>query len=212
MQHALQYFLLKRQVICLVSWLLISLPGCAQSWGKFYEISDACKERSSNAQLRVYLATTTFNGNLGGIAGADNSCNINANKPATGTYKALLADGVLRRACSSPNCTSFNENVDWVFKPATTYYRTDGVTEIGKTNCAGVFEFPLAISFSAGASAFFTGLQANWTTGTACTGNWTVAGGSASYGSANATTSAAILNSTGAVCTSGTMAIMCVEQ
>jgi hypothetical protein len=43
----------------------------------------------------------------------------------------------VRRACSTSNCIDPNENVDWVFKPNTDYYRPNG-TYLFATNSAGI--------------------------------------------------------------------------
>ncbi|MFZ3207613.1 MAG: DUF1554 domain-containing protein [Geobacteraceae bacterium] len=58
------------------------------------------------------------------IGKADYFCNIDTNKPNNSTYKALIVDGVNRDAVN---------NVDWVLKPNTLYYKSYGNVEIGKT-------------------------------------------------------------------------------
>lgn len=44
----------------------------------------------------MFVTATTYNANLGGIIGADNKCSLDANKPASGIYKALIVDDVNR--------------------------------------------------------------------------------------------------------------------
>ncbi|HLD45750.1 MAG TPA: DUF1554 domain-containing protein, partial [bacterium] len=67
------------------------------------------------AVKKIFVTDATYNGNLGGVAGADALCEADANKPATGTYKALIVDGVARVACTTANCGGgAGENIDWV--------------------------------------------------------------------------------------------------
>jgi len=61
---------------------------------------------------------------------ADYFCNIDNKKPSTGYYKALLVDGVTRDAVTLS---------DWVLQPNSKYYRYDGITLIGETNSASIF-------------------------------------------------------------------------
>lgn len=61
---------------------------------------------------------------------ADDFCNTDPNKPAQGTYKALIVDGVIRDAKTRTN---------WVLQPNTTYYRTYDDVEIGTTTSAAIF-------------------------------------------------------------------------
>lgn len=89
---------------------------------------------------RMYVTSTQFTGNIT-ITAADTNCNSNANKPNSGTYKAMLV-GSTRRACITGYClngTSAIENFDWVFKPYASYFRTDGTTLIGKTDMSAMF-------------------------------------------------------------------------
>lgn len=69
-----------------------------------------------------------LNGNA--IQKADDFCNTDPNKPAPGTYKALIVDGVLRDA---------KTRTDWVLQPNTTYFRTHDDVEIGTTTSASTF-------------------------------------------------------------------------
>jgi hypothetical protein len=61
---------------------------------------------------------------------ADDFCNVDNNTPETGYYKALLVDGVTRDAVTLS---------DWVLQPNTKYYQSDGITLIGETNSASIF-------------------------------------------------------------------------
>ncbi|MBS0617639.1 MAG: DUF1554 domain-containing protein [Spirochaetes bacterium] len=48
---------------------------------------------SAASQKYIFLSATSYNGNLGGIAGADAKCNADAAKPNGSTYKAHLYHG-----------------------------------------------------------------------------------------------------------------------
>jgi hypothetical protein len=64
------------------------------------------------------------------IAKADNFCNKASNKPNdNASYKALLVAANYREAST---------RLDWVLLPSRTYYRADGVTEIGITDGNGL--------------------------------------------------------------------------
>jgi hypothetical protein len=97
---------------------------------------------TSGGTKQMYLVAVS-NGNLGGISGADATCN--ANLPAGVTSaKAMLSYESTRRACTSANCQSggASEHIDWVLAANATYTRTDG-TVIGTTNSIGLLTFPL---------------------------------------------------------------------
>jgi hypothetical protein len=117
-------------------------------------------------RLKIFVTYNTFQGNIGGGAGsgiqrADNMCNFDLNKPDNNTYKAMIVDGTNRRACSTSNCTDPNENVDWVFKPNTDYYRPDG-TYLFTTNSAGIVTTNIANPIFFPVSYYWTGLASDW--------------------------------------------------
>ncbi|PKA12234.1 hypothetical protein CH372_10220, partial [Leptospira meyeri] len=105
-----------------------------------------------------------------GISGFDNHCNNSANKPSgSHTYKALISDGIKRRACSTANCSGgTSEHIDWVLKPNQQYKRKDGTTIIGTTNANGIFVSSLTNvidpdMFDGASDHVFTGVNADWT-------------------------------------------------
>jgi len=63
--------------------------------------SDTCASATTTAttsttvlpQKYIFLTTTAYNGNLGGISGADAKCNADAAKPNPSTYKAHIYHG-----------------------------------------------------------------------------------------------------------------------
>lgn len=112
----------------------------------------------------------------GGVSSADTFCNNNKPEGVTGTYKAMLADGSSRVACTTANCagaSGTSENVNWVFRPYTQYQRADG-TNIGTTTDKGVFTFPLGTAMSATIlDLAWTGLDADWTPYSETCNAWT---------------------------------------
>ena len=128
----------------------------------------------------IFFQTALFHtGNVGGIAGADTFCMTDSNTPALGTYKAFLVDGTNRRACSTANCSGgISENIDWVLKPDTLYYRSNSSTPIMTTNSAGIFVFgTLTNSFLTTTDDYWTGLEADWTPRGSNCSLWTSASG-----------------------------------
>jgi hypothetical protein len=102
------------------------------------------------------------------IEKADYICNIDSIKPNNSYYKAMISDYLSvptdnwnRRACNNPNCTDPAENIDWVFKPNTSYYRVDG-TYLFTTNSAGIVTSPIANPISEMTSSYWTGIKYNW--------------------------------------------------
>ncbi|MBV6492373.1 MAG: hypothetical protein LDLANPLL_00366 [Turneriella sp.] len=132
----------------------------------------------------IFVATSGggFNGNLGGIAGADQICNSSPLKPNSGKYKAVLVgeDPNSRKVCMNPDCTGTDEAVDWVFHPNTTYVNTSGQS-IGTTTDNGIFSSILSVvSASATPAEVWTGLNGSWQPFYTCN-NWTSSAG-ADYG------------------------------
>ena len=121
-----------------------------------------------------------------------------ANKPDDSkTYKAIIASGVLRRACLTANCTTPVENTDWVLTPNTTYVRSTN-TIIGTTNDAAILYLSintLLNSFASGTAVnFWTGVIADWRSYVGHCNNWTdgTNGATSSAGVSNAIDNTAI--------------------
>jgi Protein of unknown function (DUF1554) len=149
-----------------------------------------------------------------GISGLDANCTNDVNKPAGGgTYKAMVADGTNRRACTTANCGGgTGEHISWALKPNKEYRRADGTTVIGTTTANGVFAFPLTNAIQTtvvGTNSTVTGLNTNWTSsGSDCTD---FAGAGNTSNGLHDDTSANLLS----IGTSGcgnTMKVYCVEQ
>jgi hypothetical protein len=149
--------------------------------------------------------TNTFDGNLGGVTGADALCMSDANYPGSGTYKALLV-----AATRSANPIS-----NWVLYPNVEYYRLADDVVIGTTNDDSVFDMPLDASFGALNAYAGMGVMVNWTNAGGNCSNWT----SAAPGSANAShlnqVGVNAIGGDGATtigCELATSHLICVEQ
>ncbi len=164
-------------------------------------------------EKRTFITSTSLNGNLGGIAGADALCNSDGAKPSIlpNVYKAMIVDGTNRKASTTAN-TGDNQ-IDWVLLPNTSYFRTDGTTLIKATNANGIFVFPLTSSFDTPGIPYWTGLNTNWTTsGNLCGGNWSSTAGSGQAGQATMTTSSAISGGGPPPCNTALPYLLCVQQ
>ena len=168
---------------------------------------------------RIYV--TSLNNSIstvGSVAGADTICMNDSAKPTQSTvYKALLGDltgcsGIpCRRASITANAG--DGQIDWVFKPNTSYYRSDGTTLIMTTNSNAIFVFG-NFTNSITAATFFpiTGMVGNWTTpsNSNCVNYSFTASGSVLTSTSNLTTTGAI--SGASMGCGGSFTLYCVEQ
>lgn len=165
---------------------------------------------------RIYVTNNIYNGNLGGIAGADTKCNaVDGNKPAaSGTFKALLVDSgasLLRRACTMQNCTGgggVSQGIDWVLRPNVTYLRGQDGQQVFTANFNGVFDFGAGSFASAIHTTAFTvwtginfGVGGQWTIdgGPGQCNSWTGNGTNGVYGNSAAVTQTAAVSPAGAM-------------
>jgi hypothetical protein len=164
----------------------------------------------------VFITTNTYDGNLGGTAGADAKCNSDPNKPNDRPYKALLATPGLRSACGTPWCSvkGEDEHENWVLEPDTYYYRSDGTTLIGKTNDSGIWTFPLANSYVGpeiqDTSEVWTGLRTDWVAHASGCLAWQQTGANGAFGRTDSTGMEALFADR-ASC-SEARRLVCVEQ
>ena len=170
---------------------------------------------------RIFVTAAIYDGNLGGVAGADAKCQADANRPNASTYKALLVDGYYRVACTqgNANCAA-NQHVDWVLAANTVYVRSNGSTIIGTTNSEGIFPWSggaLSNSIGPDVATAYTGLGSDWTRypgcGSYCDCTWftkNTSGDSGSIGQAASLTSNMIVLGTASCSTSH--ALYCAEQ
>ena len=125
---------------------------------------------------KIFVTASTFNGDLktagsggDGPAGADNLCNADANKPASGSYKAILYDSVNRTAIPTSN---------WVLFATSTYVRASDSAQIFITNASSIFTFgTLTNSFDSGPQKeYWTGFRGagfEWQLGLYRCNEWT---------------------------------------
>ena len=164
---------------------------------------------------RIFVTASNFDGNLGGIAGADSACMSDTNYPGTGTYKAMLVDGTNRVATVTDN--TGDGQVDWVLYANTDYVRADGTTPIMTTDANGLFVFgTLTNSVSTTAGSVWTGLLSSWVTHTNshCTA-WTSNSGAVNgtYGDATSTSNFGFaIASESTLCSDATLSLYCVQQ
>lgn len=154
----------------------------------------------------VFVSNSTHNGQFNAVAAnaitsADAFCATEKDSnfsaiPGTGTeYKAMLASGTIRRACSTANCSGgSSEHINWVFAVNTEYYKVASGTDVlvFKTSAsAGILNFgssSLSNAYSSTAASIWTGLATDWQQDISCT-SWTSSSGlqSGIIGNANAT-------------------------
>ena len=180
-----------------------------------------------NTNKYIFVTVATYNGNLGGISGADTKCQTEKTNNFAGLpgnaedYKAFIVDGTTRRACSNSDCSGgVSENLDWVLKANTDYYRLDGTTDtkIFTTNASGIVNFTggttLLTAIDSSSSTFWwTGIDVDWVyVGSACTTTWAATGGNSSRGIGASTGSTSIRNTVLSSCNSPPNKLLCVRQ
>ncbi len=118
---------------------------------------------------RVFLTGATFNGNLGGVAGADARCQADGSRPPTGTYRALLV-ALGQRSVQLPG-GPFN----WPLQAYMQYTRADG-TLVATTNLFRVFpSIPFEQAISTIGGPFWTGMNGLYSMGENCQ-DWAASG------------------------------------
>lgn len=200
----------KLKIFSLLSTLFF-IAACGKTTGLAPDASGS----SGCTTCKIFVTATAYNGNLGGIPGADAKCTTDANLPTGGeTYKAMLVDGLVRQACNSPNCfMGSSGNRDWVLKGNTTYTRPDR-TVIGKTQSGGVLNFPLTNAIDSLSQYAWTGMKPDWTNAGdsyACT-SWSSSLHSASGQVWHSDATSDLSLDYGSPACDNTYRIICVEQ
>lgn len=159
----------------------------------------------------LFLTNSGYSPNPGSAKNFDSSCASDSNYPGTGSYKAMVVDGVSRQASFTANAG--DNQIDWVFAPNRTYNQIGGT--IGTTNSVGLFITTLTNPFSTN-SKYWTGLNADWTTNASNTCNlWSSNSGSFTgiMGQGNSTSIASITSGWPAeACNLSNQQLICVEQ
>ncbi|EQA63270.1 endostatin-like outer membrane protein, LenA/LenB family [Leptospira alexanderi] len=181
----------------------------------------SCK---NEAFCRTFIATNNgagYNGNLGGISGADAKCT--AAKPSTlkGTYKAVIVATGVREVVSALDGSPSTR--DWVLYPNKQYRRSDGTTVTFTTNANSMVTGNLENGIDSGAKKYFwTGFSHPdagaflWEAINTCN-QWADANGGAMGTTGNTTSTNAHLTPEGAftidtqACNSN-LNLLCVEQ
>ncbi len=176
-------------------------------------------------RLKIFATSRTHNGGfkndnlLSGstaIEKADDFCQTDPAKPDSGTYKAMLVDGVNRDALTP---------LDWVLKPNTTYYQADGSTQIGTTTTVALFgqnlvnyihaSFGVSGGNNSNTSTVWTGFgdSVSFTTGPLSCSGWSdpTNAQNAPYGISYSTDGTEWCNTGGQVCSLPSR-LYCVEQ
>jgi hypothetical protein len=155
-----------------VSYLSTNFPGIAASSG--HRVTRAPSPRPSTRQPtrsdpRIFLTAGAYSMGLGGIAGADAICSVEAGGPA----KALLTD---ETGCSGRPCRrATSPQIDWPLLPRTTYYTADFSAAVATTDSSGLLPAQLSSAVSvSGCTNQATGMSGDWSTraGFTCS-DWT---------------------------------------
>jgi hypothetical protein len=178
-------------------------------------VSNTSCSGTGSCKMFVSVANAVLNA---GISGLDNQCASDTNKPSGGgTYKAMVADGTNRIACTTANCATggTSEHTDWVLKPNKEYRRADGTTVVGTTTANGVFSFPLTSVVQTtvvGTNSTVTGISSSpaWTSSASDCSNFANTGANTSNGlHDDATVNLLSIGTSGC---GNAMKIICVEQ
>ncbi len=154
---------------------------------------------------RLFVTNAAYNGDLGGIAGADAKCDTDTARPdTTVTYKAMLAADFQRAARPA---------MDWVLQAGASYFRSaSGNLYIATATANAVFSFPVAAPLTTDFRAAWTGMEADWRTfaGVNCSG-WQTAGFNGSFGQPSVTGSDMVFSGV-ANCGAATFKLICAEM
>ncbi|MBW7857852.1 MAG: DUF1554 domain-containing protein [Leptonema sp. (in: Bacteria)] len=170
------------------------------------------------SECYLFFTATTYNGNLGGISGADSKCNSDTNKPpSTSNYKAVLIDGKDRQACrqsydciTAPTTSPGETLIDWALYPNKTYKRADG-TYVGTTNSSGTFDTNFTNALSTSVTIFWTGMDSSWKVNNNDCSWWTNTATTASIGNGKIPNSSSAFGYATGPCTTA-FPILCAEQ
>ncbi|HRP68232.1 MAG TPA: DUF1554 domain-containing protein [Turneriella sp.] len=181
---------MKNTQIFLPIWVMLLFLGC-NNYSLLEKLENPAgitttRTRCGGGPCRIFLETNLgagFTGNFVDVFGADAKCQASFDKPSSGIYKALISDDPVRRVCTTANCsgaTGMEQSKDWVLYPNQQYMRADGVTPIGMTNAAGIFDATLmnAIEPTKTPSAVWTGFAlSSWLVDVATCNKWTQTSG-----------------------------------
>lgn len=139
---------------------------------------------------KIFVTTSSYSGNLGGVSGADSKCNSDA-QASGGVYKALLGG-----------------RSDWPLQANRDYVNTSS-QPIGTTNGSSQFNFNLTSAIGTG--TVWTGLASSWANFNTCSGWTTSSGGANSNVGSASSISSSMLNQSIVGCNT-TAKLYCVQQ
>lgn len=122
------------------------------------DIEINCK--ASCIKCIIFITQNGYPANIGKATNFDSSCQSDPNYPGTGIYKAMVVDGVSRRASITQNVG--DGQIDWVFKANQAYIRPGGIN-IETSNANGLFTTSLSTPITTVSSDHWTGLNPDWT-------------------------------------------------
>lgn len=122
------------------------------------DIEINCK--ASCIKCIIFITQNAYPANVGKASNFDSSCHADPNYPGTGNYKAMVVDGVSRRASITQNVG--DGQIDWVFKANQAYIRPGGIN-IETSNANGLFTSSLSTPITTLSSDHWTGLNPDWT-------------------------------------------------
>ncbi|TGK87706.1 DUF1554 domain-containing protein [Leptospira noumeaensis] len=122
------------------------------------DIQIYCK--ASCIKCIIFITQNGYPANIGKASIFDSSCQSDPNYPGTGNYKAMVVDGISRRASLTANLG--DGQIDWVFKANQAYIRPGGVN-IETSNANGLFTSSLSTPITSVSSDHWTGLNPDWT-------------------------------------------------
>ncbi|WP_243401405.1 DUF1554 domain-containing protein [Leptospira harrisiae] len=108
----------------------------------------------------IFITQNVYPANVGKASNFDSNCLSDPNYPGTGHYKAMVVDGISRRASVTSNIG--DNQIDWVFKANQAYIRPGGIN-IETSNANGLFASSLSAPITTVSSDHWTGLNQDWT-------------------------------------------------
>lgn len=192
---------------------LVAFVGCTPTYKDNSAFDVYLVLRYLNGPKYVFSTASAFNGNLGGVSGADAKCAADG-QAVGGIYRALIVSGSVRRACSTAQCSGgTGEHIDWVLAANQEYRRSGGVTVVGTTGSTGLFAFPLTNAFAA-SGTYWTGLKSDWLSGATPTfdcASWSGTATNGHFGTSGTSVTAIADGPAGDPC-AVTHRLICVQQ
>ncbi|MDI7183908.1 endostatin-like outer membrane lipoprotein, LenD-like [Leptospira santarosai] len=192
-------------ILCVAQW-----PVVPRNFKYLYQVGGTDGDLSFQGKPGLYGADKRCNTNT-----FENSVELSKIQGKTKPFKAMVVDGINRRASVTAN--QGDGQIDWVLKPNTEYRRTltNWGSLVGVTNSAGLFTFPLNSTWDHfEGNNIWTGLNSDWTGAPENCGMWMNPDANGRYGDSDSTTDGAISAGVSACDNSAFIdpEILCVEQ